>query len=172
MTFASRFNVLFAIIGVYLGLSMSQGQSLLSMYDLFSSEVLVLRFILLFVLTMVVFITIEQFCRQRKRIRAALSLRRSPKLRALVKSGVNPGSFAYLATPVRYGDSGMLPAMTVLFVVDHAGQQNPHAEVEAPSFYVVPYFENMPKDQPLFPVIVSGSELYPHIPRHMIPELI
>jgi hypothetical protein len=172
MTRMSMMNMLIALVLAYVITSATSGNTMLSLYQIFSSQVLVLKLSVIFMALGAVVITIEQLVANNKRYRAARTLRRTPGLRQHMIDGVCGGSFAYLAKQVQYGTEGAwLPPMSEVFVICDLEEIEPDPTRER-TMLVVPYFKEVDLTRPSIAVKVPKQDLFKHIPRHMIPEII
>lgn len=172
MTFASKFNMMIALLLAYAITCGLNNTGLLSLYQIFSSQVMVLQLSLIFCVIGAVFITLEQIAKNRKQWRAAMTARRAPHLRQHMIDGVVSGSFAYLATQVAYGsDDSWLPPMAKVYVICDLDEIESDPTRER-TMVVVPVFDDVSLERPSMAVEVPKKDLYKYIPRNMIPELL
>lgn len=167
MTFSAKFNLLIAALVAYALTSAFNGTAMLSMYQILNNKELGLTMVVVFLIAAIVLYSLEQYKDQRTRIRASMTLRRQPKLKAHMQAGLKGGSFAYLAEQQPYGapgeDASWLPAMAVVYIIDLD---------EVGHCVCVPYFNDKDLQRPMLAITVAPDKLYKHVPRHMIPELI
>lgn len=167
----SLLNLFIATLIAYGACALPKGR-LLSVYELFSDENLLMKYVIVLLAALIVLYAIEQWRVQGKRIKAAMTLRRAPGLRQHMIDGVQGGSFAYLAKQVEYGSDGdWLPPMAVVFVICDMEEVESDPTREH-TMLVVPYFKEVDLQRPSIAVEVPKKDLYKHIPRHMIPEII
>lgn len=154
------------------GATGSAGPQMLSVYTLLNSKEALLTLAVTFLCIMCVLTSWRQWVKQRSHIKAAMTMRRAPKLRQHMIDGVKGGSFAYLSKQVAYGTEGSwLPPMAEVFVICDMEEIEPDPTRE-PTMLVVPYFRDVPTSRPSIAVQVPASDLFKHVPRNMIPELI
>jgi len=169
----SLLNALIAVLVAY-AISCVTQNKLLSMYELFSNEKLLLQAVIAFLSALIVVYGMEQWRKQRKYIKAAMTMRRASGLRKHMIEGVQGGSFAYLAKQVQYGTEGegsWLPPMAEVYVICDMDEVELDPTRE-PTMLVVPVFKNVSLEQPSMAVQVPRADLFKHIPRNMIPELL
>lgn len=170
----SLFNTLFAVVLAY-GLACLTKGKLVSLYELFNDDKLLMSSIICVLTVMIVMYALEQWRKQRNHIKAALTMRsRAPGLRKHMIEGVQGGTFAYLAKQVQYGTEGegsWLPPMAEVYVICNMNEVEPD-ETREPTMLVVPVFKDVSLSRPTIAVQVPRSDLFKHIPRNMIPELI
>jgi hypothetical protein len=147
---------------------------IVDLWTLLNSPNLIWQFLFFTVLFTALGIAAKEYRAKAAILRAAMSRRRHPKLRKLILAGVGEGSFAYLAKQVQYGTQGeanWLPAMSTVYVICLADEvkEDPTRE---PTAVCVPYFEGAKSYSPSMTVEVPLQDLYKHVPRHLIPELI
>lgn len=170
-------NLIFSVLASY-GLLSIKNNDLVPLYKLFNEQVLGLQFVVFTFVGLAMLLTAQQWIAKRALIKAALSARRHGKLSRMVLSGVHSRSFAYLKQEQDYGVEHKLPPMTIVYVVSVSSDMNrpPHA-------WVIPKFKEHvegsntesrlhPQDKPSLAIEVPIDLLYPHVPHHLIPELI
>jgi len=167
------FNVVVSAVLAYAITSGYMGNRLLSLYEILNTKDIAIFLVMAFFLVLFALLLLDHWKHNRRQIRAALSMRKHPKLRKHILDGVTDGSFAYLISPQPYGADAMLPPMTVVFVssVEDRGEKR--------IAYVVPKFESqvdMDKSVltsvPQMHIEVPYDQLWKYVPRHMIPELV
>lgn len=169
----SLLNLLIASILAYASAALPRGR-LLSVYEVASDDKLLMQYIIVLLVSLIVMYAFEQWRSHRKAIRAALTMRRSAGLRKHMIEGVVGGSFAYLAKQVQYGTEGegsWLPPMAEVYVICDMDEVELDPSRE-PTMLVVPVFKDVSLERPTMAVQVPRSDLFKHIPRNMIPELI
>lgn len=164
-------NLVIAILAAYC-LICIRSNSLVPLYKLFSDQVLGLQFIVASFVSLAILLTAQQWMDKRSLIKAVMSKRKHGKLNRLVTSGINNGCFAYLTQEEKYGVSGKLPPMSVVYVVAVSGDMN-----RAPTAWVVPKFKGQVvgpelSDLPSLAIEVPIDRLYKHVPAHLIPEIV
>lgn len=169
----SLLNLFIATLIAYASAVLPRGR-LVSLYELFGDEKLLMQYVIVMLVSLIVMYSFEQWRKQRKYIRATMTLRRAPHLRKHMIEGVQGGSFAYLAEQVMYGTAGegsWLPPMAEVYVICDMDEveQDPTRE---PMMLVVPVFKDVSLEQPTMAVQVPRAKLFKHIPRNLIPELI
>lgn len=140
------------------------------LWTLLNSPNLIWQFLFFTVLFTVLGIAAKEYRAKAAILRAAMSRRRHPKLRKLILDGVSEGGFAYLNKQVQYGtqsEGNWLPAMSTVYVILVRAPES-----DNPTAVCVPYFEGAKDYSPSMTVEVPLEDLYKHVPRHLIPELI
>lgn len=157
------------VIAVILGYAMAcvnygTGTEFISLHMLMNDNELLLTFGITFLAMMIFGAFLDSLRKNHKRYKAAMSIRRHPALHKHIVRGVSQGNFAYLANEEQYGTEGKLPPMTVVYVVSVSDVG------DVPMAQVVPKF--VEESLPILPIRVPLSNLYQHVPRHMIPEIV
>jgi hypothetical protein len=170
----SLFNTLFAVLLAF-GIACLTKGKLVSLYELVSDDKLLMQSIIVVLCATITMYAMEQWRKQRKYIKAALTMRRrAPGLRQHMIEGVQGGTFAYLAKQVQYGTEGegsWLPPMAEVYVICNMDEVE-NDPTREPTMLVVPVFKDVSLTRPTIAVQVPRSDLFKHIPRNMIPELI
>lgn len=165
------------------GISSAIHGSPLSGYMIFASKEIGLTVTVVFLVSLILIVTLEQFYAKRKLVKAVLSQRKHKALSQHIKNGICGGSFAYLASEQKYGADGALPPMSVVYVIDVDDMTGvatvvPKFQLERRHPLEIP---RMSKEgdsvqfdwgHPLLTIEVPQGSLYKHVPRHMIPEII
>lgn len=165
------------------GISSAIHGSPLSGYMIFASKEIGLTVTVVFLVSLILIVTLEQFYAKRKLVKAVLSQRKHKSLHKHIKDGICGGSFAYLASEQKYGTEGALPPMSVVYVIDvddltsiatvvpkfHLEQRHP---LDIPPIAQAKAAMQFDWGHPLLTIEVHQSLLYKHVPRHMIPEII
>lgn len=176
MKFSTKLDLLIALVLAYALTCLTKGTELLSMYTLLNTQALLTTFCLIFLVIVLLGITVRQFYAQRKRLTAALTLKRQPKLHQHITSGVGEGSFAYLNTMTEYGPENFLLPLTVVYVVSDLNDGNvivvPKFGARDQSLVGADKKESPWAEDFTFPITVPKSHLLKHVPLHMIPEII
>lgn len=167
------FNVVVSAILAYAITSGYVGNRLLSLYEILNVTSTAVFLAMTFFLILFALVLVDHWKHNRRQIRAALSMRKHPKLRKHILDGVTDGCFAYLISPQQYGADALLPPMTIVFVASVADRGENRVA------YVVPKFESqvdmdssVQSNVPQMHIEVPYDQLWKYVPRHMIPELV
>ena len=147
---------------------------IVDLWTLLNTEALLWKFLFTTVLLTVLGLAGKEYRAKAAILKAAMSRRRHPVLRKHILAGVGEGCFAYLAKQVQYGTQGegnWLPAMSTVYVICLKDDVQMD-ETREPTAVCVPYFEGAKNYSPSMTVDVPLYDLYKHVPRHLIPELI
>lgn len=158
-----------AIAYVYLA---AQANNIVPVYKIVTEQVTGLTFLVVALLALLTIITFQQWQEKRKLIKAVLSSRKHGKLSKMVRAGVHAKSFAYLKSEHDYGVGSKLPPMTIVYVVHVDSDMS-----KGTTAWVIPKFKEQVTgvelaDKPCLAIEVMIDNLYPHVPAHLIPELV
>ena len=165
------------------GLSSAIHGGPLSGYMIFASKEIGLTVTVVFLVSLILIVTLEQFYAKRKLVKAVLSQRKHKALSQHIKNGICGGSFAYLAAEQQYGTEHKLPPMSVVYVIDVDDmtgvatvvpkfQLERHHPLDIPRTSKDGDTTQFEWGHPLLTIEVHLGSLYKHVPRHMIPEII